>query len=142
MHVPSRTRTLGRCFAVWLLLWFLVMGANPVVPSLAVQACVQPSGEHGNEHAHHGGEEAHALHAGGGCIDANVGTEDSGHDGHSAGSSLHCALCLHAGAPPPAWDPGLAKCPAPSSVHVVPREPRCGSRPFPLPPARGPPALS
>ena len=140
MHALRRSRSIGRYFAVWLLLWFVAMAARPVLPlSGAHSACLAAPAESGAEHAgHEGHEDGHAQ----ACSDAQEADGDSGHGDHAAGSPQHCPLCMHAAAPPPphvAYDSG----------SVAPADPGAAFLRVPLrvratlpPPARAPPLLS
>jgi hypothetical protein len=138
MHALRRSRSIGRYFAVWLLLWFVAMAARPMVPLPGVHsACQVALAESGAGHAGHQGHE-HDGHAQA-CADA---PQADVHDGHASGSPQHCPLCMHAAAPPPppiACDRGSV---APADLGAPLARVHLRVRTALPPPARAPPLLS
>lgn len=143
MMALRHTRRTGRYLAVWLLLWFAIMGLQPrlTVADPGV-ACAESPDAAATGHAGHPDHEEHGDREAAACGHTQEHDHDGGHAGHASASVLHCALCLHVAAPPPLHIAIDLEGAAPSERVALPPTVHLRVRAAAPPPARGPPHIS
>jgi hypothetical protein len=140
MNALRRARRSGRFLAAWLLLWFIAMAA-PIGSLGRAEAHGVSISVAADEHCTEGHEHTHQHLAGSGEHGAGPHT-DHLHTGHAGGSLSHCALCMHAAAPPALqFAPRFAGESA-SDRPMATRRTSVRVRTAAPPPGRGPPVIS